>query len=228
VKKATYLPTMYESATQTSPSTIKSNTTLPSIHTAFSALQRVGIQVPPYTVLRTAQERPPQALPYPLYAKSANLALTHKKSKGAVFGVVRNDTECAGAFAKLEPFGEGMLLQTVADPGVELLIGLETDPQFGPYLVIGLGGSMSNLLQDRSYLFLNATTTALKAAYERTKAHQMVENSAPQQHQAVIETLARLQQLWKTTPYLQMVEINPLIVTPQRVIAVDVKWREGP
>jgi acetyltransferase len=39
VKKATYLPTMYESATQTSPSTIKSNTTLPSIHTAFSALQ---------------------------------------------------------------------------------------------------------------------------------------------------------------------------------------------
>ena len=117
------------------------------------------------------------------------------------------------------------------DAGVETIVGMNRDPQFGPLLMFGLGGIFVEVLED---------TTFRVAPVAESEAHEMTEeiDSAPLLRGArgrdpvdvegVTETIQRLSQLVTDFPAILELDINPLVATPDGVQAVDVRLTVDP
>ncbi|ADQ67691.1 acyl-CoA synthetase [Halogeometricum borinquense DSM 11551] len=117
------------------------------------------------------------------------------------------------------------------DSGVETIVGMNRDPQFGPLLMFGLGGIFVEVLED---------TTFRVAPVSESEAHEMTEeiDSAPLLRGArgrdpvdvagVTETIQRLSQLVTDFPAILELDINPLVATPDGVQAVDVRLTVDP
>jgi len=178
--------------------------------------------LPKYSIINQADfARWPQ-LTYPLFAKTANLSLLHKKELGAVYGVVNTPEEARLAYQTLQKFGNDVLFQEVIIAQHELLLGIENDPQFGLYLSIGLGGSYTNILADRVYIFLPATKKKLISLWQMTKAYQALKNDRAI-CDLVVDQMVNLQKLIMKNPWIRSVEINPLAIGNGQVLAADVK-----
>lgn len=194
----------------------------PNLREAFQLLASHGFQLPKYSIINQADfARWPQ-LTYPLFAKTANLSLLHKKELGAVYGVVNTPEEARLAYQTLQKFGNDVLFQEVIIAQHELLLGIENDPQFGLYLSIGLGGSYTNILADRVYIFLPATKKKLISLWQMTKAYQALKNDRAI-CDLVVDQMVNLQKLIMKNPWIRSVEINPLAIGNGQVLAADVK-----
>src|SRR6185436_17135826 len=89
---------------------------------------------------------------YPVALKVESPALLHKTDAGAVLlGLATADAVCAG-FERLAALGisdmRGVLVQEMVTGGVEMILGMKRDPQFGPVVAVGLGGIFVEVLRD--------------------------------------------------------------------------------
>lgn len=193
----------------------------PNLTETLNLLRQQGFQVPPFWVIDETQQAELSQLPYPLYAKTANLSVVHKKAVGAIYGVVHNTSEAAAAYQQLARFGNQVLFQTVLKIDHELLVGIENDPQFGLYLTVGLGGSYTNLLADRAYCFLPATPGQLTKCWQNTKAAAVI--TAAPLSQDVVSHLVKLQQLVMRQPWIRSIEMNPLAICQDQLWVADIK-----
>lgn len=190
---------------------------------AFELLKEYQFEIPAYYLAN--EENAVKNFKFPLYAKTANLQLKHKKKVGAVFGLVNTLAEARNAYEKLSKFGNQVLYQHVVEGGVELLLGVRRDDQFGLYLACGLGGSDTDVFSDRQYIFLPATKKQLREAFEQTMAYKLLvkEADTAKRIPQVVDQLMHLQRLILEHQEIVELEINPLIVTKHDCWAVDVK-----
>jgi len=194
----------------------------PHLTETFHLLKKQGFKLPKFWIVSAENLDQLKALPYPVFVKTANLTILHKKKMGAVYGVVRSQEEAQTAFIALKKFGEEVLYQELINIEHELLVGIENDPQFGMYMTVGLGGSYTNLLADRAYCFLPAPISMLKRAWLQTKAAQLF-NGHPELSLVILENLERLQKLMMQYPWIRSLEINPLAVSQGNLWVVDIK-----
>lgn len=223
VSAAQYSPTIFRQfpANHQPPTTNRL-----SIDHAFTLLSDYGFQVPRYAIAHSPQDI--KHFVYPLYAKTANLTIKHKKRVGAVAGMVGNDQEAKKAYKTLAKFGNTVLYQELVHNNGELLLGAHRDDQFGWYVAFGLGGSQTDLVQDRAYVFLPATVEHIEAKFKTTKAYQLIKSLEEQNGEKgsvrqFIQCVKNLQQLIKDHPHLKEIEINPLMVNPHGFWAADIK-----
>lgn len=108
---------------------------------------------------------------------------------------------------------------------VELLLGVVNDPQFGPMLVIGLGGIFVEVLNDRRLVVLPPSRLAIKEALFNLRGAAMlneVRGRPAADVEAVVEAAIRLSALaLDLGDRLTAIDINPLIVLPHGAVAVD-------
>lgn len=194
----------------------------PTLGETFKLLKKEGFKIPKYWLITKENLSELKSLPYPLYVKTGNLAILHKKKVGAVYGVVTSFTEAKKALNAMAKFGNEVLFQEVLDIEHELLLGIENDKQFGLYLTVGLGGSYTNLLADRAYCFLPAPPSIIEKTWKLTKAAQLFAQDA-ELSQRILDELCRLQQLVMKNPWIRTVEINPLAVSQGRLWVADIK-----
>ncbi len=157
---------------------------------------------------------------YPLIAKTTNLKLKHKAIVGAVIKNIMSKTDAVAAFTALQRFGERMILQEVIEGATEVIIGMKRDTQFGSFLVVGAGGSLTNIIADRSYIFIPGSPRELSATFKRTKIFQLL---SPEQRSVVLLTLERILLLTEEHPEIAELEINPLMVTAHTAYVADIK-----
>ena len=117
------------------------------------------------------------------------------------------------------------------DAGVETIVGINRDPQFGPLVVFGLGGIFVETLED---------TAASLAPVDERRAREMTEEidaapllrgargREPTDLAAVVETIRRLSQLADEFPAVVELDVNPLVATPDGVQAVDLRLTVDP
>ncbi len=194
----------------------------PNLEETFGLLAKAGFTLPKYWVIRKDTLKELEELSYPLFAKTANLSLLHKKKLGAVYGVVHSAEEAKQAYQKMSAFGNEVLFQQVIEIEDELLVGVENDPQFGLYLTVGLGGSYTNLLADRAYCFLPAPISIIEKVWKQTKAAQLFADNTHLTQQILIE-LQRIQQFVMQHPWIRSIEINPLAVSQGKLWVADIK-----
>ena len=117
------------------------------------------------------------------------------------------------------------------DGGVETIVGMNRDPQFGPLVLFGLGGVFVEVLED---------TTVRVAPVSEREARRMLDDidsapllrgargREPMDEAAIVETIGRLSQLVTDFPAILELDVNPLVVTPEGATAVDVRLTIDP
>jgi hypothetical protein len=121
--------------------------------------------------------------------------------------------------------GPRALVQAMAPPGVELILGARVDPQFGPMVVLGAGGILVELLGDSVAALAPFDESVAAALLGRLKVARLLDGPRGRPklaRAALIETVARFSQLLASLgSALAEVDINPLIVHETGVVAVD-------
>jgi acetyltransferase len=110
--------------------------------------------------------------------------------------------------------------------GYELILGSSLDPQFGPVLLFGSGGQLVEVYQDRALALPPLTITLAQRVMEQTRiftALQGVRGRPPVDLVALEHLLVRFSYLVIEQPWMKEIDINPLLASPQRLLALDAR-----
>jgi len=117
------------------------------------------------------------------------------------------------------------------DDGVETIVGMNRDPQFGPLLLFGLGGIFVETLEDTTFRVAPVSKPEAEAMTREIDAAPLLRGARgrkPADVAGVVETIQRLSQLVTDFPAILELDINPLVATPDGVEAVDVRLTVDP
>jgi len=122
----------------------------------------------------------------------------------------------------------GVQVQTQVDleSGVETIVGTNRDPQFGPLVLFGLGGIFVEVMEDTALRLAPVAEAEARAMTEEIQASPLLSGARgrdPVDRGAVAETIGRLSQLVTDFPSILELDVNPLIVRPDGVEAVDLR-----
>ena len=142
------------------------------------------------------------------------------------FDELRDNLERLGRLAEMD----GMLVQPMAGDGLEAVMGMTFDPQFGPLLMFGLGGIFVEMFQDVQFALHPLTETDATRMVERLRARPLFDafrGRPPRDLAAVHETLLRLSQLVEEHPQIRELDLNPVIVkgVGEGCVVADVRVR---
>ena len=109
--------------------------------------------------------------------------------------------------------------------GYELIVGSSVDPQFGPVLLFGLGGELVEVFRDRALGLPPLTATLARRMMERTRSTGAAGRARPGQVDiaALEQLLVRFRELVVEQPAIAELDINPLLASPERLLALDAR-----
>ena len=207
---------------------------------AQAILKAYNIKTPAARVAATPAEAVQIAseIGFPVVLKIASPDILHKTDVGGVKVGLRNAEEVRDAFDLMTFRAErylpearlwGCQVQEMAPPGgLEVLVGMNRDPQFGPLVTFGLGGIYVETLKDVTFRVAPFTIRDAENMLGEIRAKALlngVRGQPPVDKDAVIDTLLRIGQLVSEYPEITELDINPLIVYPkgQGAIAIDMR-----
>ncbi len=191
-------------------------------------LAAAGIAVPARASgAADAVVRAAQGMTGPLVLKG--LGLAHKSEAGAVvLGLGPTGVAQAAARIDAERF---LVEEQITDTVAEVLVGVVRDPAHGFVLTLGAGGVLTEIWRDTVSLLVPASRDAVDAALDRLKIGPVLRGFRGRpaaDRDALLDAVMALQAaVTAEAATLEEVEINPLIVTPGRAVAVDVLIRQG-
>lgn len=194
---------------------------------AKTVLNTLGIATPPRRACRSRAEahQALTALPGPVAVKLLDPDITHKSDVGGVHLGVRDGADLDRALDALEATGvHRFLVESMAGPGLDLIVGAVRDPVFGPMVLVGLGGTVAEALADVATAPAPLLPDEAGELFEELSARALLAGfrGAPAVDRAVLgAVVAGLGDLLASHDQLESVEINPLRVTAEAVLALD-------
>ena len=198
-----------------------------------------GIRLPAEARVATPAEAAEAAsrIGFPVVAKGIAAALTHKTEHNLVRLNLADSAAVAAACTAMQaslPL-DGLLIQSQIAPGLELIAAISRDPQFGPFVLIGAGGTLVELLQDSVIAPAPLSSDDAHAMLRRLRIAPLLDGyrgAAPRDVAAIVDTIVRLG--WLAVDLgdaLIDLEINPLIAAEagKGAIAADIRatWTHG-
>ena len=173
---------------------------------------------------------------FPVVLKLNSLTITHKTDVGgvklklgdedAVRRAYREIESSVGAKAGREHFAGVSVQPMISSEGYELILGSSIDSQFGPVMLFGAGGQLVEVFQDRALSLPPLNTTLARRFMEQTKiftALKGVRGRKPVNIAALQELLVKFSRLVTEQRWIKEVDINPLLASPERLIALDAR-----
>ena len=208
-----------------------------------SLLQAYRIPVPGGGLAHDVQEALALAekIGYPLALKLAAHGVTHKTDVGGVALNISTTEDLRSEFHAMiqrareqDPQIEvhGIYVQQMVKGPAELIVGAVRDPQFGPIVMAGRGGTQVELERDVAFELAPLTAKQARDLLGRTSAGRLLEGfrgGPPADMDAAVDVVLRLSQVATDYPQIQEIEVNPLIVMEQGkgAFAVDARVRVG-
>jgi acetyl-CoA synthetase len=191
-------------------------------------LKKYGVPVPDGEIISSSSEALIVAdkIHYPVTLKASNAELVHKTDLGAVLLNIKDPVELEKACQDLFKIGPSLLIEKmVHDPVAELIIGMDHDPIFGKYIVIGSGGILVELFKDSCPLLLPVSREDASMALTKLKIYPVINgyrNSPLGDLEAIIDAVMSVIKLISENDIAEL-DINPLLVLKggSGVIAVD-------
>ncbi len=175
-------------------------------------------------------------LGFPVVLKLYSETITHKTDVGGVQLNLRTASAVRQAWRSIETAvtkkaGAEHFLGVTVQPmikldGYELIIGSSIDPQFGPVLLFGTGGQLVEVYKDRALGLPPLNATLARRMMERTRiftALKGVRGRQPINIMALEQTMVRFSQLVIEQPWIAEIDINPLLVSSERIFALDAR-----
>ena len=206
-------------------------------YAAKRLLAEAGVPFPRGELVRDLRDAQLAAarIGYPVALKAQSAALAHKSDIGGVVLGLSDDAAVAEGWRKLHADVararpdlelEGVLVEAMARPGVELILGARNDPDWGAILVVGLGGIFAEALRDVRILPADLAPAAIVDELRKLKAAALLTGfrGAPALDLiAVADVASRLGRFVAAHPEIAEIDVNPLVVYPEQhgAVAVD-------
>ena len=193
---------------------------------AKALLARYGLVVP-MTAECALADAPQVAagIGFPVVLKISDESIAHKSDVGGVALGLRSADEVTAAAGRMAALGDRVLVEQMVGGAVaELIVGVVRDPQFGFALLIGAGGVLAELITDSVTLLLPATHEDIERAVKRLRVWTLIEGHRGRKGDAdsvlrAIEAIADFAEAHRDD--LLELDVNPLLVLPDRAVAVD-------
>jgi len=171
---------------------------------------------------------------YPVALKSAAPGLHHKTEAGGVVLDIRDEDGLQRAYDAVSAhLGPEVVVARMVEPGIEMILGVRRDPQFGPVVMIGFGGIHAEALRDVCFALPPFDAAHARRCLDRLRLRRLLDGdraSAAPDVDAFASAAARFSTLAHTLgESLREVDVNPLIVNAHGCFAVDAlvaPWRE--
>jgi acyl-CoA synthetase (NDP forming)/RimJ/RimL family protein N-acetyltransferase len=169
-------------------------------------------------------------LPVALKARSGDLV--HKSDIGGVVISLTSASEVRAAYeemaARLGDQMGGAIVQPMAQAGIEAIVGLTVDPVFGPVVMVGLGGVMTDVLGDRAFAVPPLDPGAGEAMVHSLRAAPLLDGfrgASPVDRRALVAIVEQVARIAEEVPELVELDLNPVIVTADGALVIDCKAR---
>ena len=163
---------------------------------------------------------------YPVVLKTARPGLLHKSDQGGVIVGIADEESLRQMYRLLRSrLGDDVLVAPVADAGVEMILGVKRDPQFGPIVLLGFGGILAETIADVQFALPPFDAAHVRRCLDRMKLRPLldgVRGARAVDIDAFAELAARFSVLASALgDVLSEVDINPVIVSERSAVAVD-------
>ncbi len=177
-----------------------------------------------------------EAIGYPVVLKLYSETITHKTDVGGVQLNLKDADGVRRAYRTIETAvaeraGSQHFLGVTVQPmikleGYEIILGSSIDPQFGPVLLFGLGGQLVEVFKDRALALPPLNTTLARRMMEQTKIYKAlkgVRGRKPVDLEALEQLMVRFSQLVVEQRWIKEIDINPMLASPERIVALDAR-----
>lgn len=171
---------------------------------------------------------------FPVAIKVESPDLPHKTEAGVIRLNLRNEAELRVAFdavmanaRRVQPLPRinGVLVQPMIPPGVEIVVGARVDPQLGPLILTGLGGVFVELMKDTAVELAPVVPREARAMLARLRGAAVLRGfrgGAAVDLDVLADTICRLSEFaWDQRELIAELDVNPLICAGDHVVAVD-------
>lgn len=172
---------------------------------------------------------------FPVVLKIASPDISHKSDAGGVRVGLKNKSEVRKAFGEIMTSArqmyptaniQGVSVQSMARPGVEIIIGMTKDPQFGPVLMFGLGGIFVEVLKDVSFRIVPLTRRDASEMIKEIRGYPLLKGYRGQEPSNIpfLENLLlKVSDFAEQTPEIKELDLNPVFAYSDAAVAVDAR-----
>lgn len=195
---------------------------LPVVETRFAADKKAAVEAA-------------NALGYPVVLKVVSPQITHKSDAGGVKLGLASAEAVGEAFDAIMASAkravpdatiDGVSVQRMAEPGVEVIIGVTTDAQFGPVLMFGLGGVLVEVLKDVAFRVVPIEPRDAREMVREIQGFPLLQGHRgrpPADVEALEGLLLQLSKFIEQHPEIVELDLNPVFAYPKGALAVDAR-----
>ena len=200
-------------------------------------LEEAGVPTTPARLATTREAAVEAArdVGFPVVLKIVSPQITHKTDVGGVKLDLKSPEEVAAAFDEIvaaaraaapDATVEGVSVQQMARPGIEVIVGVSTDPQFGPVVMFGLGGVLVEVLKDVSFRIIPIAPRDARQMIREIKGFPLLEGyrgQEPADLSALENLLLRVSDFVEKHPEVSELDLNPVFAYKDAALAVDAR-----
>jgi acyl-CoA synthetase (NDP forming) len=200
-------------------------------------LKKAGIPVIEAKLARSKKEAIAMSreMGFPVVLKISSTDVVHKSDSGGVKLGLTNVTQVGKAYSQIisslkqaypEARIDGVSVQTMAPPGVEVIVGMSKDAQFGPVLMFGLGGILVEVLKDVSFRIVPVTERDAREMIKEIKGYPVLQGyrgQKPASIPALEQLIVKVSQFVEKNPQIKELDLNPIFAYPDKAVAVDAR-----
>jgi acyl-CoA synthetase (NDP forming) len=184
---------------------------------------------------RDAAVQAAREIGFPVVLKVVSPQITHKTDVGGVKLDLKSPEEVAAAFDEIMAAArraapgatvDGVSVQQMARPGIEVIVGVSTDPQFGPVIMFGLGGVLVEVLKDVSFRIIPIAPRDARQMIREIKGFPLLEGyrgQDPADLAALESLLLRVSGFVEQQPEVSELDLNPVFAYKDGALAVDAR-----
>jgi len=172
---------------------------------------------------------------YPVVLKVMSADVVHKSDAGGVKLGLENAEQVEKAYAEMmasvqaaypDAVIDGVSVQAMARKGVEVIIGMSKDPQFGPVLMFGLGGVLVELLKDVAFRIVPVAKIDANEMIREIKGFPMLQGfrgAEPADLEALEDLIVKVSDFVEANPQVKELDLNPVFAYGDGAVAVDAR-----
>jgi acetate---CoA ligase (ADP-forming) subunit beta len=204
---------------------------------AKELLNKAGIPVVQTKLARSKREAISisKEIGFPVVMKVNSRDVIHKSDSGGVKLGLANATQAGKAYSEImssikqahpDARIEGVSVQPMVAPGVEVIVGMSKDPQFGPVIMFGLGGILVEVLKDVSFRIVPLTERDAGEMIREIKGYPILEGHRGQKPAclpALEKLIVEVSRFVERNSHIRELDLNPVFAYPDGALAVDAR-----
>ncbi len=207
------------------------------LHQAFARIAEQGLPCTEFALAdsQSSAVQIAKELEFPVALKISSPDILHKSDVGGVKLNLGSAEAVEKAFDNLlsavksnnpEARIDGVLVSKMASPGLEVIVGMNRDPQFGPVILFGLGGIMVEMFQDVSLRLLPLTRKDAVAMIREIKGYGLLSGyrgQPPVDEEVLADCLVAVARIAESYPEINEIDLNPVFAYPDGMLVADAR-----